>query len=347
MSSRHRVPVARWTRRVVLAVGGIAALAVIIGAATEAVLRARDGRRFPPSGRLVDVGGRRLQLDCRGAGSPTVVLESGLDHLGPLSWAAVHDSLARTTRVCAYARAGLLWSDPAPGDFDATRAARDLHRALDVGGERAPFVLVGHSLGGPYATLFTGLYGPEVAGLVFVDASHPAQQARLAAALGQPVASLKPPALLLDAAAALAWTGAVRLSPLAAAPAGWPAQVRAVYTAFLAPAMAAFRHEARAVDATFAAAARAPRFGDRPLVVLTAGAPPSAETLARQGITREQATRGQAAWRALQADAATWSRAGRHEVVPDATHYIQFDRPDAVTRAVREVVARARATGGA
>jgi hypothetical protein len=111
--------------------------------------------------------------------------------------------------------------------------------------------------------------------------------------------------------------------------------------------MAALRDEALAVEATFAAADRAPRFGDRPLVVLTAGAPPSPAALADQGITPEQAARKEAAWRALQDDEATWSRASRHEVVPDASHYIQFDRPAVVIRAVREVVARVRADASA
>ena len=51
-------------------------------------------------------------------GSPTVVLESGLDTYGSLAWASVHDSIAATTRVCAYSRAGIMWSDPASGPLE-------------------------------------------------------------------------------------------------------------------------------------------------------------------------------------------------------------------------------------
>ena len=109
----------RWTRRVALALAGLTVIALGTGASYEATVRHRATRAYPVRGRLVDIGGRRLQLDCRGAGSPTVVLESGLDHLGSLAWATVHDSIARTTRVCAYSRAGILWSDAAPGPFDA------------------------------------------------------------------------------------------------------------------------------------------------------------------------------------------------------------------------------------
>src|SRR6478752_3670469 len=109
----------RWAKRIAISIGALVVLATLFGTVAEAVMRARAARRYPAPGRLVDIGGRRIQLDCRGTGSPTVVLESGLDNLGSLSWAAVHDSIARTSRVCAYSRAGMLWSDPAPAPFDA------------------------------------------------------------------------------------------------------------------------------------------------------------------------------------------------------------------------------------
>jgi hypothetical protein len=92
-------------RNIVLTIVGAVLAAGLIGASVESALRARTSRAFPVPGRLVDIGGRRLQLDCRGAGAPTVVLESGLDTLGSLSWAAVHDELAASSRVCAYTRA--------------------------------------------------------------------------------------------------------------------------------------------------------------------------------------------------------------------------------------------------
>src|SRR5215468_3748086 len=96
----------KWLKRigvgVIVLIGGVVAAGVIY----EQIARANAGREFPPRGRLVDIGGRRIQLDCRGIGTPIVVFESGLDALGSLSWAAVHDNVAKTTRACAYSRAG-------------------------------------------------------------------------------------------------------------------------------------------------------------------------------------------------------------------------------------------------
>jgi pimeloyl-ACP methyl ester carboxylesterase len=331
--------ITRWTRRVALALAGLTVVVLGMGASYEAVLRGRTARAYPVRGQLVDIGGRRLQLDCRGAGSPTVVLEAGLDHLGSLSWAAVHDSIARTTRVCAYSRAGILWSDPAPGVFDAERVPRDLHAALAAAGERAPWVLVGHSLGGPYVTLFTRAYPAEVVGLVLVDASHPAQFARYFEATGR---SMKPPTGLVAVGSALSWTGIVRLAS-GGAPAGWPAEVAAVSAAYLPTSLHELHTETAALDATLAAEARAHAFADRPLVVLTGAAEMSAERLVQEGVTRAEGARMQAAWAKLQDDEATWSTQSRHEMVRDASHYVQFDRPDVVIGAVREVVARVRA----
>lgn len=331
----------RWVNRVALGATGLLAIVVVSGASFEAVMRRRAARDYPPPGRLVDVGGRRLQIDCRGSGSPTVVLESGLDYLGSLSWAAVHDSLARTTRVCAYSRAGVLWSDPAPAPFEPGQVARDLHAALTGSGERAPWVMVGHSLGGPYVMLFTSRYGPEVAGLVFVDASHPAQFARLRDATGK---SMQPPTIELAIGSALAWTGIVRLASGGDAPPTWPAVADIVSRAYLPISIEALRRETVAIGATLDAAGRVRSLGDRPLVVLTATAKLSPATLAAEGITEAQGDRLQAVKEALQADQATWSLAGRQERVPNASHYIQFDRPDVVIGAVRDVVARVRAS---
>lgn len=109
----------KWLKRIGLGIIALVALTVIAGSGFEGVSRIAAARSFPAPGRLVDIGdGRRLQLDCRGTGSPVVVFESGLDTLGSLSWMRVQDEVAKTTRACAYSRAGIMWSSPARGAFD-------------------------------------------------------------------------------------------------------------------------------------------------------------------------------------------------------------------------------------
>ena len=122
--------------------------------------------------------------------------------------------------------ADIMWSDPAPGDFDSQRTAQDLHNALMNAGEQTPWIMVGHSLGGPHIMIFNSLYESEIAGFVFVDASHPEQNDRFRKIKGnatddEPKIAKIPP-LLADMAARI---GIVRLLPLGLAPGNAPSFV--------------------------------------------------------------------------------------------------------------------------
>jgi pimeloyl-ACP methyl ester carboxylesterase len=332
---------ARWLKRIAVGFAALGAIALLSGASYEQFMRRHARQAYPVPGRLVEIaGGRHIQIDCRGAGSPTVVLESGLDNLGSLSWASVHDSIARTTRVCAYSRAGIMWSDASDAPFNLASEARDLHAALAAAGEQAPYVMVGHSIGGPYVLGFTHAYPAEVKGLVLVDASHPDQFARFQEITGK---WLAPPPGQVKLGSALAWTGLVRLLPVGALPTSWPVETRRVAPSFLPLSVGGLAKETEAIPATLATASAMRQLDDRPLVVLTARMEQPRAALRSMGLTREQGIQLRDASRALHDEQASWSRQGRHELVPDASHYIQFDRPDVVVRAAREVVDAVRA----
>lgn len=339
-----REAIMKWPVRVVVGLVALVVIAAACSAAYEQIARANAPKEFPPRGKLVDIGGRRIQLDCRGAGAPIVVFESGLDALGSLSWDAVHDDVAKTTRACAYSRAGLMWSDPSNRPFSSLNNAEDLHNALTAAGEKPPYVLVGHSLGGPYALAFTGRYGSDVAGLVFVDASHPDQRARLRIAVGKDI----DPGNEIKLGAALAWTGLVRLivaiNPMF--PPHAPEDIKAPADAYLPQGLHAVLAENEAVGATLATAKKWENLGNRPLIVLTHGQAMSDQILKAQGIDRSAANRLEVVWLALHNDEASWSGRSRHEVVAGATHYIQLDKPQVVVATVREVVNDVRADRG-
>ena len=122
------------------------------------------------SGEFVDVGGRRLFLECSGSGSPTVLLEAGFGG-GSNLWADVLPELGQETRTCAYDRAGIDASDAIPGVHDAGDEIRDLERLLDRGRIEPPYVLVGHSYGGLLARLFAHTHPDQTGGVVLVDAN--------------------------------------------------------------------------------------------------------------------------------------------------------------------------------
>ena len=121
-----------------------------------------------------DVGGYELYLECRGSGSPVVILEAGLGG-GHGSWHKVESKLARQTRTCAYDRAGIGDSDPRPvSPVSIARPVHELHALLKYAGVHGPYVYVGHSIGGIYSLAYTRTYPRQVAGAVYVDATDPA-----------------------------------------------------------------------------------------------------------------------------------------------------------------------------
>jgi len=333
----------RWIKRIALTIGGLIVAAILVGAGYEQIMRWRAAREFPLQGRLIDIGGgRHMQIDCRGSGAPTVVFEAGLDTMGSLSWAAVHDKIAATTRACAYSRAGIMWSEPRAGKFEPDSVARDLHALLLAAGEQGPFVMVGHSLGGPYIMNFTRLYPQDVAGLVFVDASHPEQIGRMAQAAGKKMEAGK---AMMKVASALSWTGIPRLVAAHTESPTIPAQAKLAGDAYASRSLGSALEELESLDATLSAAGQLRQLGDRPVVVLTAMKPYPAAMLKAMQLTTEQGQRIQAVWKDMHDEEASWSHHSRHQLVPDAAHYIQFDRPDVVIAAVGEVVNDVRAGG--
>ena len=165
---------------------GSAALLIVVVVAAAACGGADRPKLVVVPGRpghLIEIDGRHLYFQCSGSGTPTVLLEAGYggDHD---NWGVVEPEIARTTRVCAYDRAGLGLSaaeqPPRRGPFDQLD---DLDRILDGGRIEPPYVVVGHSYGGVLAWLFVRRHPDDVAGLLLVDASHPQQVKRFRAAL--------------------------------------------------------------------------------------------------------------------------------------------------------------------
>jgi pimeloyl-ACP methyl ester carboxylesterase len=146
---------------------GAVALIATVRAVYEAVAAARDQHRYPPPGRLIDIGDYRLHLKCAGEGGPAVVLESGIG-VSSNGWALVLPELSKVTKTCSYDRAGYGWSDFGAQPRTIVRIAAELHVLLHNGWIRGPYVLVGHSFGGEIVRAYVGQYPTEVAGLVVI-----------------------------------------------------------------------------------------------------------------------------------------------------------------------------------
>lgn len=124
---------------------------------------------YPAPGTLVEAGGYRLHFHKQGSGSPTILLEAGSGETS-LSWRDIPEQLAESATIVSYDRAGYAWSQRADTERSGANIVQELHTALEAEGMKGPYLVVGHSLGGMYARLFTQTYRDEVSGLVLIDA---------------------------------------------------------------------------------------------------------------------------------------------------------------------------------
>ena len=303
-------------------------LAAVLGSASPTAAQVP-----PPPGKMVDVGGYKLHVNCTGAGSPTVILEAGASSFS-IDWALVQPSVSRTNRVCSYDRAGYGWSEPGPYDFRGEDAVMSLRAALTTLGEKPPFVLVGQSMGGRFVRLFARRYPAEVVGMVLVDAEH--EDGLFMGVGGKPVAisslsdaefdaayqppSGPPPAL---PAAALQLQSAHLHLPADLQ------QTRLLFQRRFFESMAAAKPDAivatmRSEHTTLLTlhqidTSEAHPLDTLPLIVLSRGL----NTGPRQ--------------RASQDDLARLSTNSRHIVVDDSDHEIHLFRPDIVIQAIADV----------
>jgi pimeloyl-ACP methyl ester carboxylesterase len=141
---------------------------VMVGATYQGVETSLERREFQRQGGLVDVGGFQLHFYCLGKGSPPVVLEAAAGSISA-AWGWVQPEVAKFTRVCAYDRAGLGWSESRDGRYDPTRVPEDLHVLLNESREEGPFVIVGHELGAAFARIFASRYPKQAIALVLID----------------------------------------------------------------------------------------------------------------------------------------------------------------------------------
>lgn len=313
--------------RIIRAAAVVLLALAVLGIFYQNIALTRDRRQNPMPGKMVSVGGLRMHIDCKGEGTPTVILESGLGDTY-LSWRKVQPQIAKFTRVCSYDRAGLGYSDPSSRPRTSQVIAEELHGLLQAEGIAPPYVLVGHSMGGFDVRLFASLYRNEVAGMVLVDSSHPDQDSRFPAELKNMQGTWRREAEFMEYSMPV---GIPRLFGLCDDD-GWLRAAECNWNSARegAAEMASFSESA-------AQAGRTGSLNAMPLAVLSHDPDkPSAE------FSPDLARTINDAWEKMQEELAHLSTRGTQTVAKGSAHYIQLDRPDIVIDAVRRVTDQAR-----
>ena len=144
-------------------------VALLAGAsALQAARLSLDGQK-PATGQFVDVGGYRAYVLCEGpAAGGTIVWLPGGYSLGAMM-SPLHERIKAERRSCLIDRPGTGWADDAPLPRTTDDILRELQAALAGAGERGPFVLAGHSMGGLYAVNYAEAYPAEVRAVILLD----------------------------------------------------------------------------------------------------------------------------------------------------------------------------------
>jgi len=329
----------------------VLAICALLGA--QARVAPGDSVYTRPGQIVAAADGARLNFYCMGSGSPTVVFESGWGDWAP-AWATVQPKIAAWTRACSYDRAGAGFSGPGPMPRTSVRIAEELHSALRNAGIAGPYILVGHAFGGDPARTFADLYTADVAGLVLEEADagdvepkalqdedHRGQAQFLpdVRACGDSVVGGKPLPLVTRSGRpprTCAQTTFFRGLPESE----WSGELNAslLHIAETKGAMYdAFYSEMEQVPSDEVWLQQHRRsLGSRPLRVLTTGNHavghlPASNAMEPKHIEYEhQIALAQARWLELSSNA-------KQIFVQQSSEYIQFDQPDAVISAIRDV----------
>jgi len=311
-----------------------------------------------PHRRVVIGDGRTINLHCMGTGRHTIMFDAGGSDWSVV-WALVQPRVAGRARACSYDRAGLGYSDPAPGARSPAAIVEDLHALIAAAGLDRPLVLVGHSLGGFNVKLHAALYPDDVAGLVLVDPSEERSAERVRAPLvkryGAPLAArieladndgLRALLTRYEGCAAAAKSGDLdpgsityrhcsdpvraQLGPAVAAERA-RLQVRPAYQEAQASEILNSIYGRSDGDALYRDLFRPGMLGSKPLVVLTHGRHDASDPIDAAGFE---------SWLWLHRETAALSRIGSQRVVPDTNHNIQIEDPQAIVTAVFEILDR-------
>ncbi|MEC0236806.1 alpha/beta hydrolase [Paenibacillus kribbensis] len=307
-------------------------LVVISGFVYEWIASKQDKSQYPPPGEMVDSGSHQLHIRKLGSGSPTILLESGSGE-SSLYWRDIPEKLSTFATVVSYDRAGYAWSEEAATPRTGENIVRELHVALKNADIQAPYILVGHSLGGMYSRLYAQTYDDEVAGMILVDArpENDARRTQEIYAKERPKVNPSPLISIL-----LKRSGAFRLFPNFMLTGRVEHQDRKSFVNIVASPKY-FRSVAEEGDLanTTENAIRGQHLGNLPVRVIARGIQ---QDLTQFGISKNGNDQIEQSWQMGQREMLNISTNSKFIVAKKSDHMIIHDQPELVIQVIRELI---------
>ncbi|WP_342547061.1 alpha/beta hydrolase [Paenibacillus sp. FSL P2-0089] len=299
----------------------------------EAIASSSARKGYPAPGQLVDAGGYNLHIRQLGAGAPAIILEAGSGETS-LSWRDIPEQLAAHATVVTYDRAGYAWSEQADTERSGANIVNELHTALKNADVPGPYLMVGHSLGGMYARLFTQTYPEEVTGLVLIDARPENDDRETKPILAAEKFAGNPSASLLSL---LKRSGALRLFQNQLLEGLVAEQDRGEFINVIStPSYFAAKEQEASLASSTEDAIRGQSFGSLPVKVIARGLP---QDYASFGVSEEAGRQLEAILQEGQRNMLKLSSNSELIVAEKSGHMVIHDQPELVVQTIRRMLA--------
>ena len=320
-----------------IGLGCLLVITLVGGYIYQEISVSRDLARFLAPGKFIDVDGHLMHIHCQGQGSPTVIVQQGLN-IPSAAWEDIDIKFSHLTKVCAYDRAGLGYSEPVDHPMRATEVAEQLNKLLHNAKIEDDIVLVGWSAGGLFIRKYYQLYPDKVKGMLFVDSAH---EQGLIRAPQWPTNAWKSYQNQIEKYAAP--FGLVRLRNEIKVILGSGKKLNdrfsAVYHQSHSIGVGLDAEEALKLDTQ--SPHPPPPIGDLPLIVLTASKPEKISKNIPPKVSikiHKYFQESRRAWNQLHSELAALSTRGKHIITSKSGHWMHTDQPELLIDSVKELV---------